>query len=625
MCGICGKVSFTKTVKASDILKMTGQISYRGPDDEGVYISDDKEVGLGNRRLAVQDLSAKGHMPMSFKKRYWITYNGEIYNFKELRTSLEKEHNYNFKSFTDTEVILFLYHLHKSNCLSYLRGMFAFAIHDSKENTLFLARDRIGKKPLKYFWDGTVFLFASELKALLTQEQVHRIPDWEAISHYFTFGYCPAPFTGFENIKKLEPGHYLVLDLKSKSLTKKRYWAPDFSTKMHLSETEWCERIIENLKESTRMRMVSDVPIGAFLSGGVDSSAIVAMMSQLSTTPVKTFTIGFEEKEYDERNFAEIIARKYNTDHQLLLATPTSVEILPELVRQYEEPFSDSSAIITYMVCKLAKEFVTVVLNGDGGDENFAGYDRYSRLKRDVLIDRMSVAKLPTHLASRLLAKVIPSNQLRKGERFLHKSQSSLASRFLSYNKYFDDSEKSDLFIDSLRHTSTQYIETVFNSTQYADPRDNGLFWDVTRYLPDDLLTKVDIASMSVSLEARSPLLDYTMIELTCQIPFDLKVKGFGNKSEYKYILKKALEPYIPKENLYRPKKGFSIPLSKWFSGKLNSYARSQLLTKNSATSKVLQTSYIRTMLENHNEVSDFGPKLWSILTFELWMREYFD
>lgn len=622
MCGIAGKIYFNKGQNTQkDLALLSQKIEHRGPDDEGIYINEDKHVGLVNRRLAIQDLSPKGHMPMTFQNKYVITYNGEIYNFKAERKKLEKE-GYTFKSHSDTEVILALYDKYGTNCLERLRGMFAFALYDKVRNTLFLARDRIGKKPLKFFVNSNVFIFASELKAILTQKEVKKSPDYIAIHHYLTYGYTPAPWTGFEGIQKLEPGHYMVLHLKNGLIEKKKYWKPDFSAKVELSEHEWERRIIKELEEAVKLRMIADVPVGAFLSGGVDSSAVVALMAQNSIKPIKTFTIAFKEKEYNETEFAQNIVDRYKTDHTILEANPENIEILPFLAYQYEEPFADASAVVTYMVSKLAKEHVTVILNGDGGDELFAGYDRYKRLKRDAAVDSVKWIHPLMHFASRHINS--ENEYLNKFDKFLEKAQLPLADRFVTYNSYFLNEEKKKIYQKGANtYNSCELYRNKFKEASALDPRDAALFADLTSYLPEDLLAKVDVASMANSLEARSPILDQHFIELACKIDFDLKVRGYGNNAELKYIFKKALEPIVPKENLYRAKRGFSIPLSKWFSGDLNVYAKSILLSKNTKTRNLFNQSEIKRMLEKHSETNDFGPKLWNLLTLELWWRNY--
>jgi asparagine synthase (glutamine-hydrolysing) len=366
MCGITGKISFSsKNISSQEIEAMNDAVLHRGPDDGGVYISPSGKVGLGHRRLSIIDLSPLGHQPMRYMDRYEIVFNGEIYNFQEKRDMLEKE-GYTFASHSDTEVILALYDKYKEGCLEHLRGMFAFALYDEKENTLFAARDRVGKKPFKYYQDNNLFLFASELKAILTQPEYHKEPDYLAIHHYLTLQYVPAPLTGFVGIKKLEPAHYLKIDLTTKQIEKKRYWKLDYSKKLDLSEEEWKKRILDKLEESVKLRMIADVPLGAFLSGGIDSSAVVAMMAKHSKTPIKTFSIGFKEEKYNELPFAKMIAEKFKTDHMEFIVEPDAIGLLPMLVRQYEEPYADSSALPTFLVSKLTRDHVTVALNGDG-------------------------------------------------------------------------------------------------------------------------------------------------------------------------------------------------------------------------------------------------------------------
>ncbi len=628
MCGIAGKVYFDKrSVTTGQLNSMSNKILHRGPDDEGTYISRDRKVGLVNRRLAIIDLTSKGHQPMTFKNRFVITYNGEIYNFQEERRKLEKI-GCQFKSNSDTEVLLALYEKYGKNCLTRLRGMFAFAIYDDKDKTLFLARDRIGKKPLKYYIDGSVFIFASELKAILTQKEIKKEIDYVAVQAYLVYGYAPAPLTGFIGIKKLPPGHYMMIDLRSKNFYLKRYWEPDFSQKLVLSEREWCNKILETLEESTELRMISDVPIGAFVSGGVDSSAVTYAMSKFSPKPINTFTIVFENKNWSEAKYAGNIAKKFKTNHHELLAKPESVEILPELAYHYEEPFADAGNVVAYMVSRLAKKYVTVILNGDGGDELFAGYpNRYFRLKRDVDFNKwINTLRPAAAMSLKALGKISKSTVIKRSNVFLEKSRLPLYQRFASYNQIFSYEEillisKGALEKLSLKQNPYSIVEECFRQFSGRDLKDAGLKFDLLYWLPDDLLAKVDIASMAASLEARSPLLDHKMIELSDQIPFNLKVK----KGESKYILKKALEKVVPKENLYRPKMGFGVPLHIWFSGKLRGYATSVLLSKKAKIKEIIKEDEIETMLKSHSETSDFGPKLWALLSLELWMKEYFN
>ncbi len=630
MCGIAGKIVFNaKSVKLNELKAMSKAIAHRGPDDEGFYISPNGKTGLVNRRLAIIDLSKKGHQPMTYKNRYVITYNGEVYNFQSEREKLRKI-GYRFKSGADTEVILALYDKYRTGCLTHLRGMFAFALYDAKENTVFIARDRIGKKPLKYYLDENVFIFASELKAILTQKEVVPEPDYLAIHNYLTYGYVPSPNTGFMGISKLEPGTYLILNTKNKKLALHKYWQPDFSQKLNLSEGEWCKRILKELEEATRLRMIADVPVGAFLSGGVDSSGVVATMARLSKNPIKTFTVGFSNKKDDERPHAERIAKKYHTDHQILIAKPEAIEnILPSLVYQYEEPYADSSAVVTYMICKLARKFVTVVLNGDGGDENFAGYDnRVMRLNRDVSLSKYLQYLRPLGLP---LTSYLANNTSHafwiRADKFLKKTKMDIADRYVTYNCFFNNINKSDIYSRDFKNktldsNSYEVARSKFALSKTSNPQDQALFCDLTNWLPDSQLTKIDIASMATSLETRSPFLDHKFTEFAAKIPYDLKLKGSNGT---KYILKKALEKIVPKENLYKKKMGFTIPLDRWFKGKLNKYAESKILGKKSKTKKLFDTNAIKIMLKEHSIDNDFGSRLWALLTLELWFENYFD
>lgn len=588
MCGIAGKIYFGGEVDKDQLNKLSEAIAHRGPDDFGTFISPDKRVGFVHRRLAIIDLSDAGHQPMSYLNRYWITFNGEIYNYVELRSKLMKL-GYRFKSHSDTEVILAMYDKYKEQCVTHLRGMFAFAIYDSQRQIVFMARDRVGKKPLKYYLDSQVYIFASELKAILTQKEVSTQPDLEDIQAYLNWGYVPSPKTGFKNIYKLESGHYMLLNLTTRQLTKQCYWDVDYSQKLKLSENEWSDKILDLLEKSTKLRMVADVPVGAFLSGGIDSSSIVAMMTKLSNKPVKTFTVSYPGDILDEQKYAQQVSDMFKTDHTVLNATPQSAEILPEIASIYEEPFGDSSALVTYMVSKLARKHVKVILNGDGGDENFAGYNHHIKLQRDYQLYPVS--------------KIIPfgkyPNSMRKG----------VFEKYISYKSIFPNIQAQDI-----------YRQAAINSG-VNDPRDQALYADFKYFLPDDLLAKVDMASMNVALECRSPYLDRELTKLAAQIPFDLKVKD----GETKYILKKAMTRVLPKNIVYRPKMGFSVPLSRWFTKELNQYTKSILITPKNHIDGFVSQDEIKRMLEEHTEVNDFGPKLWLLLMLELWYRSYFN
>lgn len=628
MCGITGKISLSdKNISASEVEAMCDAIRHRGPDDHGAYVSPDAKVGLGHRRLAIIDLSPLGHQPMRYLDRYVIVFNGEIYNFQEKRTQLVKD-GYTFRSHSDTEVILALYDKYREGCLDHLRGMFAFALYDEQEQTLFCARDRVGKKPFKYFFDGNVFLFASELKAILTQPEYTREIDYEAIHHYLTLQYVPAPLTGFRNIQKLESAHYLSLDLKTKTLKKERYWKLDYSQKLSLSEEEWKKQILEKLEESVKMRMVSDVPLGAFLSGGVDSSAVVAMMARHSTNPIKTFSIGFKEEKYNELPYARMVAEQFKTDHTEFIVEPNAIDVLPLLVRQYEEPFADSSALPTYYVSKLTRKYVTVALNGDGGDENFAGYTRYSAFQSSIFLEHFSwLAKTLGVPITCLLKNLFRTTLFDRIYRLTKSLAVDYRERYMGFTSYFTNEQKAKLYTDAFRqkilnNNTYDLIGKRFLEAGAKNKTEQAVYADFATYLPEDLLVKVDIASMTVALEGRSPFLDHEFLELTAKIPFDLKIKGLNNK---KYILKKALAHILPHNILYRPKMGFGVPIDAWFRGELREYAQKKLTGGKLVSQGLFKKEAIEEILHTHISTQiNFSPQIWALLTLELWLEEYF-
>jgi asparagine synthase (glutamine-hydrolysing) len=640
MCGIVGKITYDGTpIEPGLIKKMCATLAHRGPDDEGVWIShkdpgDGKnftsnrlQVGLGHRRLSIIDLTEAGHQPMPNEDRsLWISYNGEIYNFLELRSQLESK-GHLFSSATDTEVILHLYEEYGDRCVNHLRGMFAFAIWDKKQQRLLLARDRLGKKPLFYYADSKKFLFASEIKAILADPEINVSPDLTALHHYLTYQYIPSPFSAFKGIKKLPPGH--ILTLENGVIRISRYWKLSYSYKQDRKEEEWLEIIIEKLKEAVGLRMVSDVPLGAFLSGGIDSSAVVALMAQLSPTPIKTFSIGFEEKEYNELAYARLVAQRYQTEHHEFIVRPNAIEILPKLIWHYNEPFADSSAIPTYYLAKMTREYVTVALNGDAGDENFAGYDRYVANKLATWYDY-----LPGILWSKIskLTDILPYSTdprsfLRRVKRFLEALAEPRERRYGRWVIHFSNYMKEGLYTQEFKELvagidSMTLLEHWYASSDAPDFIDATLSVDVNSYLPDDLLVKVDIASMAHSLEARSPFLDHEFMELVAQIPSSLKLKGRNKK----YILKKALASLIPAEILNRPKMGFGVPIDHWFRKELKEMAYDILLDNRSLQRGYFNRNYIKQMLDEHSQsYRNWHFLLWNLLILELWHRMFID
>lgn len=629
MCGIAGKITFNgSSVTESDLLRMAEAIKHRGPDDAGTYMNPHRTVGLAHRRLAIIDLSQRGKQPMSFQDRYFIVFNGEIYNFQAKRRELEAQ-GYGFKTQTDTEVILALYDRYGLDCPQHLRGMFAFAIYDVREDTLFCARDRVGKKPFKYYYDDHVFLFASELKSLLTQPECPRQPDELALHHFLTLQYAPAPLTGFKGIKKLEPGHYLFINRASKSIQHRRYWqlryAPDFS----VSEHEWCERIRDTVREAVRLRMIADVPVGAFLSGGIDSSVVVALMSQLSTKPIKTFSIGFKEQRYNELPYARQIAQRFATDHTEWIVEPKAMEVLPHLIYHYEEPYADSSALPTYYVSKLTRNHVTVALNGDGGDESFAGYGRYSVQQFSDWYERFRFIHMLTALpATAALKTMWPNTFTDRAYRFARSLQQPYDIRYTNYVCYFSREQKTTLYTDEFAKRMMGYdtydlIARRFRESNAKSHLNQTLYTDVTTYLPDDLLTKVDIATMAVSLEGRSPLLDHHVMELAATIPPSLKLRGLNNK---KYIFRQAFRGLLPATVLDRSKRGFGVPIDEWFRGELKDFVHDIITSQRAVGRGLFRRSAIESIFKQHTTTrTNYAHHLWTLLTLELWFRRFID
>ncbi len=614
MCGIAGVINTNgKVIETTEVQAMIQCLAHRGPDNQGTYINGN--VGLGHRRLSIIDLTDTGHQPMTNEDAsLHIVFNGEIYNYKELQKDLQT-HGIRFRSTSDTEVVLRLYEKDGMECVHKLRGMFAFAIWDEKKKRLFVARDRLGQKPLKYFWNGKHFLFASELKALLTHPCVQKDIDWESIGHYLSLQYTPTPSTGFVHIKKLPPASTMVLE--NNTLTIERYWKLDFSKKLSLTEGEWQERIREELDEAVRLRMRADVEVGAFLSGGVDSSTIVHFMAQQTDKPIHTFSVGFDDAGFNELPNAKLIAEKYGTEHhEFHVSTDNLTEVLPQLVAMYEEPYADSSAIPTALVSQATSEHVKVVLNGDGGDENFAGYLRYNALARNIQLERLpKTLRRMSWNASRALAS--RSTFLYRLSRFLEAE--SLDKKYYKYFSYFTDKEKLTLFTHCFPSTAEHIAGLLHGHGWSSTPSLDAAFeTDLQSYLLDDLLPKVDIASMQYGLETRSPFLDHRFMELTAQIPADLKLRGGKNK----YILKETMRGTIPNEILFGKKRGFSVPLLQWMKQDLNQYAKEvlhngRLVNENHIRRKPLEELFNR--LAQHNNLYD-AYKVWTVLLLELWL-----
>ncbi len=599
--------------------------AHRGPDDWGVW-SDDL-CALGHRRLSIIDLSEAGRQPMSNARGdIWITFNGEVYNFQRLRRELERL-GHIFRTRTDTEAIIYAYERWGVDCLARLRGMFAFGIWDRRRRRLFLARDRVGKKPLFYAQFGDSFIFASELQGLLADKDVPREVDPAAIDDYLSYGYVPAPRTAFKGVYKLPPAHYLTLDLKQTGIEKRieRYWSLDYEPKLRIGEDEAGEVLREKMTEAVRLRMTSDVPLGAFLSGGVDSSVVVGLMAKLSGAKVKTFSIGFKEAAYDETAHARRIAERWETDHHEFIVEPDALSILPKLVRHYGEPYADSSAIPTFYVAQMTRRHVTVALNGDGGDESFAGYERYLA---NHLAERMR--SVPgAAMAARALSRVIPDSidpksRARRARRFLAVASQPMAERYPRWLKMFQDEMKPRLYSPEfsrvLNGRGGGPLKAMFDGSMPAHPIDAAMAIDVASYLPYDLLVKVDIATMANSLEARSPFLDHEVMEFAARLPVEIKFRGGRLKS----LLKRAFADLLPPENANRRKMGFGVPVGQWFRGPLGDLLRDALLSPRSLERGYFREPEVRRLIDEHLEWrADHSFQLWNLLMLELWHREF--
>lgn len=622
MCGIAGFMRSCSPGGDEKTLQGMGEaIIHRGPDAGGEFL--DEFIGLAHRRLSIIDLSPLGNQPMfSLDGRYVIVFNGEIYNFQELRTELEMK-GCTFKSRTDTEVILALYALEGKGCLTRLNGMFAFALWDREEKTLLLARDRIGKKPLYYYHGGSDRLaFASEIKSLLHLQDVPREIEPTAIADYLKYLYIPAPKTIFKGISKLPPGHCLELRLDSEP-TVTEYWDVDFSPRGGaVNEDGAAGELLELIGKSTSCRMIADVPLGAFLSGGVDSSAIVAMMASSSTGPVKTCSIGFSDKNHDETPFAREIADLFGTEHAEYTVGDNLAATVTLLPRFFDEPFADSSAVPTFHVSRLARQNVTVALAGDGGDENFGGYEKYST----ELIEERVRRGVPRPLIQLINALVQGRSGtiMRKACTLTESALSDSGRAFYNTNTFMGDDDLQRLLSVRLRSECRGYdpAEHTLKFWERAGGGDHVasmLYTDLKTYLPGDILVKVDRMSMAHSLEVRAPLLDYRVIEFAAALPSRLKIKG----NTKKYILKKAFGAVLPERIINRRKHGFTVPLDDWFRLDLCRLTEEMLLQDSAMQEYFSLTELQRIWQEHLSHRRNHGTLLWTLLSFALWHREY--
>lgn len=630
MCGICGIIDNKKDKIDQGMLRgMCFAMEHRGPDGEGIYISPYSKpaVGLGHRRLKIIDLSDAGNQPITNEdKSIWLVLNGEIYNYHQLRKDLESR-GHQFRSHTDAEVVLHLYEDFAEGCLSYLRGMFAFAIWDGRDNKLFLARDRIGKKPLLYYYDNQYFCFASEFSALLACGLFNREINYEAIDKYLTFGYVPAPETIYRKVFKMLPAHYAIF--KDGRLSLQKYWELDYSRKTDIPEKEAAQELTKILKEAVGLRLVSDVPLGVFLSGGIDSSVVTALMSE-SIHKVKTFSIGFDNADFDELKYARNIAKYFSTDHQEFIVKPKAIEILPLLVERYGEPYADSSAIPSYYVSRETKRYVTVALNGDGGDESFAGYERYQAMAFAEGYNRLPV--FFRNGLNQAVIRLLPDsvnfkNKRRRLRRLFENVSLPFYSRYCRWVCMIDRDVKNNLYREDFKkrldnNDPADWLRDYPALPDKMDLVDSLMAIDIKTNLPNDLVVKMDIASMANSLETRSPFLDHKLMEFAASLPAKYKMNGFIKK----YLLKKVAQGLIPGENIHRKKMGFGVPVGAWFRDELKDFLCDNLLSTTALGRGYFKPEAIENMVKKHTgREIDYTSQLWSLLMLELWHQRFID
>lgn len=624
MCGIAGFTQFSHVFGDQKTLDIMGQaIRHRGPDAGGTYLEE--HIGLSHRRLSIIDLSESGNQPLiSHDQQYVIVFNGEIYNFLKLREKL-KGQGYPFKTHTDTEVILALYEKMGTDCLKEINGMFAFALWDKAAQSLFIARDRIGKKPLYYYPTDNDVVFASELKAMLTLDAIPREIRLDALYDFFAYQYVPDPKTIFKNIFKLEPGHYLTIS--ADGIKKQQYWDISFKHQSQQSEKELKRDLQKLINDCTTSRMISDVPLGAFLSGGVDSSGIVATMAKNSETPVTTCSIGFDTKQFNETEFALMVAEQYHTTHNELTVHQNVKDNLEHIVSFFDEPFADPSLVPTFFVSQLARQKVTVAIAGDGGDEVFAGYEKYSIDNIENKIRNMFPAVIRKTVFPPLtkLAAKFNCRLCKKAATLLNTLSLNPDMGFYLSNAQITDTIWDNIVTSKTRAALADYHPSTITTNFYQksdgpDHLSKILYTDMKTYLPGDILVKVDRMSMANSLEVRAPILDYSLIEYAASIPSAFKFK----QGEKKYILKEAFKQDLPDDILYRKKMGFSVPLAKWLRTELKELAEKVIFSSKGGLSDYFNMQYIQDLWDQHQiESKDHSAVIWSILMFQMWWNAY--
>lgn len=639
MCGIAGIIKKDGAVDRGLLPGMLKCIGHRGPEDEGMWQSQNGQVALGHRRLAIIDLSPGGHQPMiSDDGRFIVTFNGEIYNYLEIKKELA-DLGLEFKTHSDTEVLLKAYMQWKEKSLEKLNGMFAFAIWDQKDSVLFAARDRLGEKPFKYYQSEEKFIFASELKAILVDPTVPREPDWQAVDLAMTYRFVPAPFTGFEEIQKLPAGHYLLWQGGKVSVIP--YWqAFDYAKEDDKrSLQDWKTSLWDIFKDSIKGRMISDVPVGAFLSGGLDSSSVVAAMAEISTKKIKTFSVGLKGQPESELPFAKLIADRFKTDHREIIIEPNVIEILPQLVRQFEEPFFDNAAVPTMVMAKETKKHVTVVLTGDGGDELFGGYGNHSFFKQLKTYQGLPSVFYKTIFpqAAKGLAGIIGKPQFKKlfyrTELLGHDLHQAYVDYYAIWKKELKQSRfyltKDDLYTDQLKQKINIDLSEKLMSQWMGDgtvrkygDMNRAMLADTVGRLGDNYLMKVDFASMIYALENRAPFLDHRLVQLALSLPEKYKVRN----GQVKWIWKQIVQDKIPAEIIARRKAGFGIPIGAWMRSELYDYVRENLIKTDSKLYRYFNKHAIIKLLEDHKKgAADYSNHLWCLLLLQSWLNIFFD
>ncbi|HYP29841.1 MAG TPA: asparagine synthase (glutamine-hydrolyzing) [Blastocatellia bacterium] len=632
MCGICGVVG---SADEQLIRGMLAPIAHRGPDDEGVYVSGGESgvrAGLGHRRLSIIDLSPAGHEPMSDESgRIWLTFNGEIYNFRQVRRELEAL-GHGFRSESDAEVIIYAYKEWGAGCLARFNGMFAFAIWDARDESLFLARDRLGIKPLYYSDTPSGFAFASEVKALLAIPGFERAVDLAALDQFMSFLWTPDPGTAFRGVSKLPPGHYLVY--RDGRAEVSQYWDLYFEEDDSLSEDEWAERVRAQVSESVRAQMVSDVPLGAFLSGGLDSSAIVALMTEMAGRQVTTYTFGFKSDDLrydileDDVKYARVMGERFGTDYREEFLEPSVMELLPKLVHHLDEPVADPAVITSFLICRAARERLTVLLSGMGGDEVFAGYPRHLAVRvADAynlipsFVSRPLVAALPGSRPGRFTALFRNTKKLARSAALPERE------RYLGFGTYFSEDEKRALYSGEMAEQAGRFDayrehRRYFERVAGEDFINQMLYVDMKTFLPCLNLAYTDKTSMASSTEVRVPLLDHELVELSAKIPARLKLKGLTRK----YIFKRAAESWLPREIIHRKKAGFSAPVRAWLVRDLRGMVEDLLSESNIKRRGYFDYGPVRRLIDdNLSGREDNSLKIFQLLTLELWHRTFID